>query len=143
MRHELRYRGQSFELPVDEQRPGSTPLAARELRDAFAATHEARYGYRDEGSEVELVNLRASVWGAAPPLEPRGIGAVESRQERTEIFFGGRRVAGAAVVGEPEPGTSQEGPALFALPESTLLVPPGWSAEVDAQGTILMARTAA
>ena len=43
-------------------------LPAEDLRAAFATTHEARYGYRDEQAEVELVNLRASVWGPAPSL---------------------------------------------------------------------------
>src|SRR5581483_6186032 len=75
VRHELRYRGQSFELPVDEERTGGAGLTGRALRDAFADAHESRYGYRDEHAEVELVNLRASVWGEAPKLAPHGGGA--------------------------------------------------------------------
>jgi len=139
VRHELRYRGQSFELPVDEERPWREPLSASQLRDAFAATHEERYGYRDESAEVELVNLRASVWGPAPALEPRASGA-GARRERTEIVFDGRRVPADLLLGEPEPGTGAEGPALVALPSSSLLVPPGWSAEVDPNGTIRMTK---
>ena len=49
-------------------------------------------------------------------------------------MFGGERVAARRAAGEPAPGTRIEGPALFALPESTLLVPPAWSASVDATG---------
>jgi hypothetical protein len=30
------------------------------------------------------------------------------------------------------------GPALCALPEATLLVPPGWVGQVDEQGTITL-----
>jgi N-methylhydantoinase A len=33
-------------------------------------------------------------------------------------------------------GTPIEGPAVIELPESTLLVPPGWAGEVDDTGTI-------
>ncbi len=128
VRHELRYRGQSFELPVDEEREAGAGLSGGELREAFAAAHEARYGYRDEHAEVELVNLRASVWGRPPELAPRPGGAGEVRRERAEIVFGGRRLGAEALLGEPEPGTALDGPALIALPESTLLVPPGWSA---------------
>jgi N-methylhydantoinase A len=138
VRHELRYRGQSFELPVDEERTAGAPLSGGELRDAFAAAHEARYGYRDEQAEVELVNLRASVWGPAPQLAPRADSAGEVRRERAEIVFDGRRLAAEVVLGEPAPGMALDGPALIALPSSTLLVPPGWTAEVDGHGTIAM-----
>ncbi len=36
------------------------------LCEAFAKAHEQRYGYRDDGVEVELVTIRASAVGAAP-----------------------------------------------------------------------------
>jgi N-methylhydantoinase A len=54
---EMRYRGQSFELPVpvkDIDAPDSLALRAR-----FEAAHEERYGYRDERQDVELVNRPA------------------------------------------------------------------------------------
>ena len=38
MADDLRYRGQAFELR-------STPAAAADLREAFEAAHEQRYGY--------------------------------------------------------------------------------------------------
>jgi N-methylhydantoinase A len=144
IRHELRYRGQSFELPVDEERSGA-PLTGPQLRAAFAEAHEARYGYRDERAEVELVNLRASVWGPAPSLQPRGAvtGAERAEAEETQIVFGGRVLAARMLRGEPAHGTVLDGPALFALPHSTLLVPPGWSAQVDEQGTIVVRRAGA
>ena len=41
--YELRYRGQSFELPIS----GSTTANPDELRAAFEDEHEERYGYRD------------------------------------------------------------------------------------------------
>src|SRR5439155_1504621 len=50
VRHELRYRGQSFELVV-EQSQDPDPQA---LRESFAEAHELRYGYRDDSAEVEL-----------------------------------------------------------------------------------------
>jgi len=141
VRHELRYRGQSFELSVDEELgPGAhRPLGLDpgELCAAFARAHELRYGYRDEQAGVELVNMRASVWGSAPSLHLRasagpGAGAEEVRP----VIFDGRPVATRIVRGEPAPGVRVDGPALCALPESTLLVAPGWRGEVDEHGTI-------
>ncbi|MFI5005574.1 MAG: hydantoinase/oxoprolinase family protein [Solirubrobacterales bacterium] len=129
VRYELRYRGQSFELAVEEEevekkkkkeeeeeedvraRTGGPP-SPDALREAFARAHEQRYGYRDDGVEVELVTIRVSAWGAAPTL----------------------RLAGPAE--EPAPGTTIAGPTICALPGSTLYVPQGWRGEVDALGTV-------
>ena len=38
------------------------------------------------------------------------------------------------------PGTELDGPAVFELPESTVLIPAGWASEVDDTGTIRMSR---
>ncbi len=115
VRYELRYRGQSFELAVDEEDARThdgAPPGPDALREAFAQAHERRYGYRDDGVEVELVTIRASAWGAAPHL----------------------RLAG--VEGEPAPGTTIEGPTVCRLPGSTLYVPDGWRGEVDDYNTV-------
>jgi N-methylhydantoinase A len=100
--YEARYRGQAFELSV-RSAPG-------DLRAAFEAAHEERYGYRDADGELELVNVRvtATVPGAEVELE---------RFEEQELSE-----------------------AVFALPESTVYIPAGWSARVDANGAIRMTR---
>ena len=112
--YELRYSGQSFELAVEQNRsvdPG-------ELIEAFASLHEQRYGYRDQQAEVELVTLRVSVWGGSPTAVPRA-----------EDGDGGDG-------GTLPPGARLSGPAVHALPESTLYIAPGWSGSVDQHGTI-------
>jgi N-methylhydantoinase A len=131
-RYELRYAGQSFELSVEAD------IAA--LRAAFEDAHEQRYGYRDEDSEVELVNVRVSVWGARPPL---ALGAAEGKppaRETTFVVFDGERVEAQLWRGELPTGLRMEGPALCAMAESTLLVPPGWAGSVDGQGTVVLER---
>jgi N-methylhydantoinase A len=141
VRHELRYRGQSFELAVDEELDpgagGSRGLDPHALRDAFVRAHELRYGYRDELAAVELVNMRASVWGQSPPLGLSApTGTPMPAVERGSVTFGGRPLATRILRGELPPGTRVEGPSVCALPDSTLLVAPGWSGEVDEYGTI-------
>jgi N-methylhydantoinase A len=150
VRHELRYRGQSFELPVDEQiEPrtggpgglgsaglGSSALDPDGLRAAFARAHELRYGYRDDAAEVELVNIRVSAWGPAPALSLRAAGATAPVTDAGTVIFDGQPTATTILRGELAPGTVLSGPALCALSETTLLVPPGWSGEVDEQGTV-------
>jgi N-methylhydantoinase A len=136
--YELRYRGQAFELAVDAG-PGSGP---EELRDSFEALHEDRYGYRDPDQEVELVTIRvsATVPGAAVELVGCDSEPASSQRGRRKATFDGRRLELETIRGLPEPGTKIAAPAVVELSESTVLVAPGWSGEVDRAGTIRLLR---
>ncbi len=146
VRYEMRYRGQSHELTVAEDvstptTPGEGPGAAG-LALAFAEEHERRYGYRDESAAVELVTVRASAWAHAPRLAPRAHAAAPAGEQRTLLHLDGRDHEAMLVRGEPAPGSALEGPAVVALPQATLLIPPGWGGSVDAHGTIVLERSA-
>jgi len=143
VRHELRYRGQSFELAVEEEIEPGDPRAGRDpdaLLAMFARAHEQRYGYRDDSSEVELVNIRVSAFASAPPLRPLAVGDTPAAPVSRPVVFDGRPVPAAVHRGELAPGMLIAGPALCALPEATLLVPPGWSGTVDEHGSCHLAR---
>ncbi len=102
---ETRYLGQSFELSVT--------AAAEDLREAFEAEHQARYGYRDPAQELELVTIRVSV-----SLDPARVELQDAESTRPI-----------------------EPPTVIRLPESTLVVPGGWQAHTDPTGTIHLERT--
>jgi N-methylhydantoinase A len=140
VRHELRYAGQSFELAVDEQlepgAPSENGLDPDGLSAAFAHAHEMRYGYSEAGTGVQLVTMRASVWGQAPELRLRAPCNRAPTVEQRPIVFDGEPLSSTILRGELAPGTRLRGPALCALPESTLLVPPEWAGTVDEHGTI-------
>ncbi len=94
--HELRYRGQAFELAV-----GGPPDPAA-LREAFEALHAERYGYHDPEQELELVTIRVSAWLPGPELElgerepePGAPGPRRDRASRVD-GAGRRRVVGSA-----------------------------------------------
>jgi N-methylhydantoinase A len=136
--YELRYRGQSFELRVEEELAdaGAAGLEPTELRAAFAREHERRYGYSDPAAEVELVTMRVSVWGSAPQLRIAGPDRPQPHVQAGHVRFAGEWLPTSILHGEPARGTTLEGPALCALGDSTLFVPPGWRGRVDAYGTI-------
>jgi N-methylhydantoinase A len=158
VRYELRYRGQSFELTVDEEiDPGDffggglgfllndTPSSSEHalldptrLRGAFEEAHEQRYGYRDEDADVELVNVRVSVLGERPALRLKAAAVEPPVKETTKVVFDGEHVEAELWRGELPAGARVEGPALCALGESTLLVPPGWGGAVDEYGTVVL-----
>lgn len=129
---EMRYQGQSFELAVDAPQ-GSSP---QQLCERFQAAHQERYGYRDSEAQIELVTLRVSVFGSAPRAKPTASGGERPRGERRSVVLGGGEVQALCLRGELPPGMAIDGPAVCALPEATLLIPPGWSGFVDAQGTV-------
>jgi N-methylhydantoinase A len=149
---ELRYRGQSFELAVEQEVEMDRERLAlgtdgprvdidvERLREAFADAHEERYGYRDERGTVELVNVRASAFGEAPALKLAGDRGDMPPQESVEVAFGGGWIEARLWRGEPAVGAEIEAPAVCAMPEATLFVPPGWSGRVDAHGTIVLER---
>lgn len=131
--YELRYRGQAFELAVEE---AARPEPAQ-LRDAFERLHEERYGYHDPEQELELVTIRVS---ATVPGAQATLGGDDGDRELERATRGaildGEETELAVLRGLPPPGTEIEAPAVVELPESTLLVAPGWRGEVDEQGTI-------
>jgi N-methylhydantoinase A/oxoprolinase/acetone carboxylase beta subunit len=107
---DARYAGQSHELSLRDVTP-----SAGALREAFAAAHQERYGYRDDGAAVELVTVRTA------RVEP-----------------------GPAVAWETGDAQGDDvgivGPAVVALPEATLVVPEGWHGRTDATGTVILER---
>jgi len=135
--YELRYRGQSFELPI----PASTTPLPEELREAFESEHEDRYGYRDADQELELVTIRVTASTAGADVELAGSDE-DSSVERTKrpAAIDGEMTAIEVLLGAPPPGTAIPGPAIVELPESTVLVPPGWRGSVDRTGTIRLER---
>ncbi len=133
---ELRYQGQSFELPV----PGDEAPDPAELAEAFAAEHERRYGFRDAEAPVELVAIATGL--SEPAAEPRPSAATDAMPEpgARRVRFAGEWHEASVLRGEPPAGTAIAGPAVLELPETTLVLPPAWSAEVDGHGTVVAER---
>jgi len=123
--YDLRYAGQAFELSI----PGEIEPDPSDLRAAFDTAHDERYGYRDHEAELELVTVRvaAALPGAEVPRGSGGLTQTGSRQAR----FGGDEVEARVLAFGADGETSAEGPAVIELPGSTLVVPPGWTAEAQ------------
>jgi N-methylhydantoinase A len=140
--YELRYAGQSFELAIDA--PADADAAT--LRAGFEDAHDRRYGYTEPELDIELVTVRVSAFGPAPPLVLRAATAEPASaqaqpREVVQVRFDGPPLATALIVGEPAAGAPVTGPSIYALPEATLLVAPGWAGTVLEDGTIDLRRS--
>ena len=144
---DVRYRGQSWSVPVEL--PGELDAAAlAALVERFEAEHERLYGTRLEpGSPVDVRALRVVALGPereafsparaceSPPRAPAraadfgpGHGTVEA-PVRTRAELAGGPVAG---------------PLLLDEYDTTVVVPPGWTARLDgATGALVLEHVAA
>src|SRR3954471_17927291 len=76
--YDLRYPGQAFELTIDgEPRPD-----VADLREAFEAAHQERYGYSDAEAGLELVTVRVAVALPATALPEGGRPKAEGGKRR-------------------------------------------------------------
>jgi len=135
--YELRYRGQSFELPVG----GELETSPEELRRGFEAVHEERYGYSAADQALELVTIRVTATLPGGRLE---LGTRVSEEDvwrgRRRVWLDGREQEAEVVAGAPAPGTGIYGPSIVELPGSTLVLPSGWRGGVEASGMIRVDR---
>ncbi|MDQ3722578.1 MAG: hydantoinase/oxoprolinase family protein, partial [Actinomycetota bacterium] len=133
--YDVRYRGQAHELTV---RDLDEPDVAG-VRAAFEALHEERYGYRDDGSPVEVVTIRATASDRGPELDLAAGGQTgNAERSRRRVVLAGEEHAAQVLRGDIAPGEQIEGPAICELPEATLAVPPGWRGTVDDAGTVVL-----
>jgi N-methylhydantoinase A len=130
--YEMRYAGQAFELPI----PGTTRPDPGDLIERFEQAHEERYGHRDPDGEVVLVHIHLALVepGPLPQLSAAAVG--ELHEGSRQVRFDSEWIETPVLRGEPPAGLTSDGPVVFELPESTFVLPPGWSSEVDEVGTI-------
>ena len=143
----LHYQGQSFELRVPLAAGRLDPAALGALEEAFGVEHERTYGHRAGVEEpVELVSLE--IIGRGIPDTPRAASAaaaglapdVAIAETRRRAYFGPQGWRDAEVINRCDLARPHEGPCIVEEYDATTLVPPGWTARLDAFGNILMSQ---
>ncbi len=129
-RHErtlaMRYRGQSFELLIEKT---SGDIAA-----SFHRSHRERYGYAQEGSEIEIVSARLRSVGVVPKLNVRKItaskGTAKPNDKKGNVFVYRRDVLRG--------GVKLRTPCIVTEYSATTLIPADANARLDQFGNILI-----
>ena len=139
----LHYMGQTFELtiPVADGPLDASSLA--ELENLFAEDHERNYGHRAGPEEpVEIVNIQVVGRGIPDkPRVPKTISldlpdAVERPQPRQAYFGSGVGWLETPVLFRADLKTARNGPCIIEEYDSTCVVPPDATAELDGHGNI-------
>ncbi|MBL8340236.1 MAG: hydantoinase/oxoprolinase family protein [Rubrivivax sp.] len=145
---ELRYQGQGHELRVPVPAGALDASAIRHLRDDFEAAYRRTYGLVIPGAAVEIVTWSVTVSTPAPAVQ-RAL--PPSAAPARVAPPGGERIAwdpeaGAAIAFATHwrfdlaPGQGVSGPAIITEHETSTVVPPGWSAQLDSQGHLHLQR---
>ena len=146
---DCRYVGQGYELRVALPLGDITPAWQEQAVEAFHTAHEREYVRRFPDSDIQIVNIRVQGVGLIPELRlkdiPVGNGdAQEALTSTLDVTFNAD--------GKPEKlstafydrtrlkaGNIITGPAIIEQLDSTIVVNPGLSAEVDQYGTLIIA----
>jgi N-methylhydantoinase A len=147
---DLRYVGQAFEVRVDLLAGDLTDETVAEAGDSFHREHRRLYGYDfrdDPRQEVEWVNLRVS--GIGPIRKPELRELVSASDDKSvrasvprmrRVYFGEWIDGGVVDRSVLRTGDRIEGPAVIEEYSSTVPLAPGFVAEVDRFGNLVIGR---
>ncbi|MFI8595593.1 hydantoinase/oxoprolinase family protein [Microbacterium sp. NPDC078428] len=151
MRHPL----QAYELSIELGEISLADIAAgrpldfvdnQKIRDAFNAEHTVRYGFANTDAPLEIGTLRVAVIGQ-PPLGSEGNHIIpDNSNEPAPVAVGSRPIrwretwidASIYSADTWEGKGSVDGSAVIELSDTTVLVPPNWTARVLENKDILL-----
>ena len=139
---DMRYEGQSFDLPVAAPAGLAPEAMVESLVERFEAEHESTYGHRGRNERVVIVAIRLIGRGASASADFAA--GVRERSEQPEshrdAWFGpGLGWTPTPVIGRGSvPAGGREGPLLVEEYDSVIVVPPGCTARSDPSGSVVI-----
>ncbi|MGY4749891.1 hydantoinase B/oxoprolinase family protein [Pannonibacter sp. Q-1] len=136
-RAHLRYEGTDTPLPVLLASPA-------EMMAAFEEAHRKQFGFAYENKPVvvEALEVESSGGGAGitEPDHPLTEGTPEPART-TRVYASGQwHEAGVYLRAGLKPGMKVPGPALVIEPHATIVVEPGWQAEINVKDHVILRR---
>ena len=141
---DVRYRKQISELMLPLPDGPLTPGTLEHLAESFHREHEHTYGYAIRDERVELVAFKLRARGhrsnaVAVPWRNLADTRAVRRSDRSVYFGKGVGQVATPVVGRADlRGQATAGPLIVEEYDSTVVVPPGWTARRDAIGFIIL-----
>ena len=142
---DMRYVGQVHECTVDIDPFPLDEAALDTLKAAFHARHKELYTYSELQSVVEVVNVESAILGRVDRPRrmtiARGKGGESARSGTRPMIFAASGAAqdtpvytGAALGA----GDSVSGPAVIEEVTTTIVIEPGWTAELHGSGVYVL-----
>ncbi len=138
VRAHIRYAGTDTALVV-----GAGTLPA--MKRAFEKAHKARFGFIDRSKQmvVEAVSVEAVGGGAkfSEKAVKRARGKLPPPARRTKFFSAGEwHKANVFTRSQLKPGSRVKGAAIIIEPHQTIVVEPGWQAELTRKNHLVLTR---
>ena len=142
---DLRFVGQGFEIVTDLPRGPYTQGSAQAIRDAFIAAYTQTFGHVPPGGDIEIVNIRVAASALAGnsdlSVPTGGISGSHATRGTRKAWVGSLSAYVDVPVYERDAlaiGQVVAGPAVVQEASSTLVLPSGSRATVDASGSIIV-----
>ena len=142
---DIRYNGQNYEINI----PMADPYLEikdnyKKLIKKFHESHFRIYGHKQEGKNIEIVNLRLRCKGLISIKPIRTFGVVKAgsekllKEERTVKFLRFKKLVKTPVFNKAimPLKTKIKGPAILEEIDSTIVIPPDDSAFLDQKGDL-------
>ena len=142
---EMRYVGQVHECTVEVGNFAIDAAGIEKLKEAFHRRHEQLYTYAEPNSIVEVVNLESTLYGLVDKPEVASLAAgtdvdaaikgsrnaifsADGTSQRVPVIDGDKLGAGSVVTG----------PAIIEEITTTVVIEPGWRAELHESGSYVL-----
>jgi 5-oxoprolinase (ATP-hydrolysing) len=146
---EARYEGQGYELRIDVGSGAIDAAWIDAMKAAFHDIHEREYSRRFEDADVQIANVRVRAVGLMPGLDAPRVkkgkaapptGALKLKANAWFRVNGKLKRVKTAFYERTElvAGNVIEGPAIITQFDSTTVVPPGFSCQVDPVGNLVV-----
>lgn len=136
----LRFDGTDSTIPV-----AFNPIDIDAMREAFLSAHKKQFGFAFENKDIIVEALEVEAVGGGATLEEpsQTIRVMQAETEEAANIFAGGAWRQAGVYRDRDSfhaGMQFVGPALIIEPHQTIVVEPGWQAEVSEHDHIILKR---
>ena len=151
---DARYEGQGYELRVDAKAGAIDEKWVKAVKNEFHEAHEKEFSRRFEDVDVQIANIRVRAIGAMPGLKPTLVKKGTKTPPKNALKL--TADAWFEKAGKPAKfktkfyertellaGNHIAGPAIITQFDSTSVVPPGYTADVDKHGNLIIKYSAA
>jgi N-methylhydantoinase A len=140
-----RFQAEHLTVPFPPAIDGASPQ--EQLEDAFKQVHDESFGHV-AGDQIELVNLRLRVTSTNTQWRFESSGeivrpAAGPRQLSTRMaYFEPTGHQAVEVVPRADVQTGEAGPLIVEEPDTTVVIPPGWTVALDTFGNLVLSMAA-
>ncbi len=139
-RAHLRYDGTDTPIAVDLNTGDLDAMIA-----SFTQNHIKQFGFAYENKTIVVEALEVEAIGGGAGLQEPDVALAANAPaiaEQTQFYANGKWQDASILKRDAfQPGMKLQGPALIMEPHATIVVEPGWHAEVNAKNHIILTRT--